>query len=262
MVQTDVAIRTITSDKLLINSSMTSYTADNDYGLGEALTEVSMDKVLTQYRESPNLLALIRHDLGQISDLYENSYRLPSKFDVLDAVGDQLTLIGKRLGWPRCHCICVPVPTFGFQCDVPDPNRPIVGLCQNGVWVGCQAYGDGDICLDDDETYRSYLLARRYQARQLWDIDSLQAAVEDIWGPTATVVNMGDARVAVQPGRPLTSLETIQLPVAFRVLPLAPGISPFISYASGKIFGFGTGWGGLCENANWLCPQELDPYNC
>lgn len=227
-----------------------------------AIVEERIDRILTQYRESPNLLGIIRHDLEELADVIVASCAMPSEFDILSAVGDQLTLVGKRLGWPRCHCICVPVPVFGFECGAADPNLPIAGLWEGGVWAGCQEAGDGDICLDDDETYRRYLLARRYQARQLWDIDSLQAAAEHIWGETATVASMGGARVAVQPGRTLTPLEAIQLPVAFRVLPLAPGITPHLSLEVGRIFGFGTGWGGLCDDAAWFCPQEFDPYNC
>lgn len=226
------------------------------------IVEERIDRILTQYRESPNLLGIIRHDLEQIADIIVAACDLPSEFDIDTAVGDQLTLVGKRLGWPRCHCICVPVPVFGFSCGTTSPNKPIVGLCEGGVWSGCQEGGDGDICLDDDEVYRGFLKARRYQARQLWDIDSLSAAAQHIWGDTVTVVSMGGARVAIQPGRPLTNLEQIQLPVAFRVLPLAPGVTPFISYEVGKVFGFGAGWGGLCENAMWFCPQEFDPYNC
>lgn len=227
-----------------------------------ALIEERIDRILTQYRESPNLLGIIRHDLGEVADIIVQSCSLPSEFDIIDAVGDQLTLIGKRLGWPRCHCICVAVPVFGFSCGTTSPNKPVVGLCEGGVWDNCSESGTGDICLDDDEVYRGYLLARRYQARQLWDIDSLQAASRHLWGLAATVVSMGGARVAIQPGRLLTPLEQLQLPVAFRVLPLAPGITPHISYEVGSIFGFGAGWGGLCEGANWLCPQEIDPYNC
>ncbi|MBX4889761.1 DUF2612 domain-containing protein [Rhizobium bangladeshense] len=226
------------------------------------IVDERIDRILTQYRESPNLIGIIRRDLNELADIIVTSCSMPSEFDILSAVGDQLTLVGKRLGWPRCHCICVPVPVFGFECASPDPNQPIVGLCEDGVWAGCQEAGDGDICLDDDETYRRYLLARRYQARQLWDIDSLQAAARHVWGDAARVVSMGGGRVAIQPGRVLTSLEEIQLPVAFRVLPLAPGITPHLSSEVGEIFGFGSGWGGLCDGSTWLCPQEFNPYIC
>jgi hypothetical protein len=226
------------------------------------IVEQRIDRILTQYRESPNLLGVIRRDLEEIADIIVASCSMPSEFDIMSAVGDQLTLLGKRLGWPRCHCICVPVPVFGFACGPVNPNQTIVGLCEGGAWSGCQEGGDGDICIDDDEVYRGYLLARRYQTRQLWDIDSLSAAAQHIWGDTVTVVNMGGARVSIQPGRPLTNLEQIHLPIAFRVLPLAPGVAPFLSSEIGKVFGFGAGWGGLCEGAMWLCPQEFDPYNC
>lgn len=253
-----------------------------------ALIEARVDKILTQYRESPNLIGLIRHDLGQIADVLIEACSFPDEFDIMSAGGDQLTLIGKRLGWPRCHCVCGVVPIAGFNCgpqpvtldgeivtldgDIvtfnPDPaggtttNRPLLGFCSGAVWADCQETGTSDLCFDNDKTYRGYLLARRYQIRRLWDIDSLQASVEHIWGATATVVSMGGGRVAVQPGRDLTVQERRELPVAFRVLPIAPGIQPFISYETGPIAGFGEGWGGFCDGATWLCPEPIDPYNC
>jgi len=228
----------------------------------DAFVEDRIDKVWTQYRESPNLLAILRAAVGQVAEGAIETCSIASKFDILDATGDQLTIIGKQLGWPRCHCICVPVPVFGFGCGTTWPNQIITGLCEGGAWANCSEAGTGDICLDDDEVYRGYLLARRYQARQLWDVDSLQAAAEHIWGPTATVSSLGRMRVVISPGRLLSTLEQMQLPVAFRVLPLSPGITPYISYQTGKTFGFGTGWGGLCNGSSWLCPEAFDPYNC
>lgn len=224
--------------------------------------ESRIDRILTQYRESPKLLAIIREDIGQIAEAALAACDIPSKFDIFDAVGDQLTILGKQLGWPREHCICVPVPVFGFSCGTTSPNKPVAGFCEGAVWSNCQEAGSGTVRLDEDEVYRGFLLARRYQARQLWDIDSLQAAARHLWGSAAVAISLGGARVAIQPGRALTPLEELQLPVAFRVLPIAPGITPHISYQTGKIFGFGFGWGGLCEGASWLCPEEISPYTC
>ena len=115
------------------------------------LIEERIDRILTQYRESRNLIGIIRHDLGQIADVIieANGSRgivselissgsnvlsdsqqviisdpdcqpapgMPEKFDILTAVGDQLTIVGKWLGFPRCHCICQNVPVFGFSCS-------------------------------------------------------------------------------------------------------------------------------------------------
>ncbi|NTA36841.1 glycine-rich domain-containing protein [Agrobacterium salinitolerans] len=72
-----------------------------------AFVEERIDKILTQYRESPRLLAIIRQDVEQIADAVIETCEIPSKFDILDATGDQLTIIGRQLGWPRCHCIKV-----------------------------------------------------------------------------------------------------------------------------------------------------------
>ena len=278
------------------------------------LVEGTVDKILTQYRESPNLLAIIRHDLREIAEaivlangvksgvaeVVSDDYNVlndnlqivisdpdcpPSggmldKFDILTATGDQLTIIGKVLGFPRCHCVCVDLPVFGFACGeeiiniVSDGSMVLgngdelvissfgalgpsnfVGFCEDGVFSGCSIGGYSDICISDDELYRKFLLARRYQARQLWDIDSLQAAVNHIWGDGAAAINMGGCKVAIAPGRTLSVMEKIMLPIAMKVLPISQGIQRFISDAPGDVFGFGFGWGGMCDGAQWFCPE-------
>ena len=256
------------------------------------LVEARMDRVLTQYRESPKLLALIRHSLEQLEQAALTACDIPNHFDIRTAIGDQLTLIGKRMGWPRCHCVCTVEPVFGFDCDAPNPNLAISGFCEPGSsWIDCRPAGTSDLCLYDDGVYRGYLYARRYQMMQLYDIDSLQAALGHIWGPTAVVHSSGGGRVTIAPGRALTTQETRELPVAVRVLPIAPGIGVNLHLGAGNIFGFGGGWGGFCEttqtttlhdstgylltgvpvggatttapaDANWLCGTPYDAYAC
>ncbi|QQM29284.1 DUF2612 domain-containing protein [Martelella lutilitoris] len=226
------------------------------------IVDDAMGEVLTQYRESPKLLALIRHDLDAMYDVFQRAQALPRKFDILDAEGEQLTLIGKRVGFPREHCICVPVPVLGFDCAPGSQNVNIVGFCAGGSWYACNDAGEGTISIEDDDLYRRHIIARLYQMRQLWGIDSLSAAVKAIWGETATVTNMGGARVCVSPGRLLTEMEGLLIQVSFRALPIPPGIKTYISQATGQVIGFGGGWGGLCDGAEWLCPIEFDPFGC
>ena len=226
------------------------------------LVDELLDHILTQYRESPNLIAVIKAGLDQIAETAVSVCGIPAYFDVLTAGGDQLTILGKRLGWPRCHCVCEVTPVFGFTCGSPNPNIPIVGFCAAGSWGACQAEGAGDICLNDDEVYRGFLLARRYQTLQRYQIDDLQTAMQHIWGPTATATNMGGARVSLSPGRALSSREELEMPLAIRVLPVAPGIEVYVSRTVGLIAGFGDGWGGFCEGAVWLCPEPFNAYEC
>ena len=211
------------------------------------LVEQRVDRVLTQYRESPKLLHVMRVYLGQVADAAIAGCAIPSFFDLDTAVGDQLTLIGKRMGFPRCHCVCDIQPVFGFECEGYSGYQ-IVGFCdENGSWADCGPFGTSDICITDDETYRRFLKARRYQMMAMFDIASLTEAVLHLFGDQASILSSGNGRVVVVPGRDLTESEVALLQIYPRALPVAPGIRVRFHFGSSDVFGFGEGWGGFCE---------------
>lgn len=213
-----------------------------------AMVEPRIDRVLTQYRESPKLLHLTRVYLRKVEEVAQAICAIPTFFDLDTAVGDQLTLIGKRMGWPRCHCVCNVQPVFGFQCDGFDNGYTIVGFCdENGQWADCGPFGTSDICITDDEAYRGFLKARRYQMLALFDIGSLTAAVQHLFGAQATVLSSGLGRVVIAPNRVLTRSEESFLQLYPRVLPVAPGIAIRFHFGPLRVFGFGEGWGSFCE---------------
>lgn len=219
------------------------------------LIETGVDRILTQYRESPKLLHVIRTYLAQVENVIFSICDLPSFFEIDTAVGDQLTLIGKRLGWPRCHCVCTVQPVFGFQCEGYPEDYPIAGLCEdNSTWADCDVFGIGEICINDDEMYRAFLRVRRYQILAFFDIQSLTDSIQTLWGETAMVLDAGKGRVVIAPGRPLSVEEESVLQLVARVLPVAPGIVTRFHFDDVKVFGFGDGWGGFCEE---LYPEGL-----
>lgn len=263
--------------------------------LDDELVEPRVDRVLTQYRESPKLLHVIRTYLRHAETAYQHICDLPEKFDIDTAVGDQLTIIGKRLGWPRCHCVCTVQPVFGFECDGVINEYPVSGFCDGDVtWTDCGVFGLGEVCIEDDELYRAFLKARRYQFTAQFDIDSLNAAVRTLFGDAAMVLDAGRGRVVIAPGRALTSAETALLQLYPRVLPVAPGVLVRFHFGVLDVFGFGTGWGGFCEpvfpdgtelvtelgenlvdengedlitgpltqGADWMCEVDVRPYKC
>lgn len=227
------------------------------------LVEEEVNKVATQYREATKFLSLVRALLGQSESAAIALCDLPSFFDIDTAVGDQLTIIGKWLGFPRCHCVCDEPDVFGFDCGPYTGPFTISGFCAPGTtWLGCPPLGNSTLCIDDDETYRGMLKARRYQMMGLFDIASLQAAIRHVWGNTAQVADASVGSVVLAPGRSLSADETAQLPIAFRVFPIAPGIRAMARLGTGPVFGFGEGWGGFCEDAEFLCPTDPHTYTC
>lgn len=223
-----------------------------------------LGKVATQYREAERFIGLIKSHLDEVQDAARVVCDIATRFDILTAVGEQLTFVGKRMGWPRRHCVCITLPVLGFVNPSPLPGIqiPIAGNCEGASWLACGATGQGDVSLDDDATYRRFLLARRYQMMALYDIASLQAAGQAMWGSAATVHDGPKGSAVVAPGRVLTAYETSILPLMLRVLPFAPGIRPMVQFGASPILGFGAGWAGNCQSGQFLCPQYVNPYGC
>lgn len=211
------------------------------------MVEERINRVLTQYRESPKLLHLLRTYLGAAARMHLQVCDLPERFDLLTAVGDQLTLIGKRMGWPRCHCICDIDPVFGFECEGQVSLRPITGFCDNSSsWAECST-GLSELCITDDETYRRFLMVRAYQMTNRFDLTSLEECVRIFFGTTGRVLHAGQGRVVIAPGRDLSPGEVALLQLYPRVMPLSLGLRPMFHFGEVRVFGFGEGWGGLAE---------------
>lgn len=261
----------------------------------EAFVEEGINRIITQFRESPGLLFMIRTYLRQLWTAQNSICELPASFNLDTATGDQLTIIGKWMGFPRCHCVCDTQPVFGFGCDIQLPGtRPIVGFCEGGIWLDCATDGVSEICITDDDLYRRLLVARAYQFDSRYSFADLTEALQAIFGPQAGIMDAGHGFVVLAPLRELSDIETALLQVIPRVLPIAPGISSRWHFASRNPFGFGDGWGGFCDpwlpdgtnieteggvslvtedgdefltsaltkDAEWLCRVDLKPYSC
>ena len=207
-----------------------------------------MRKVLTQYRESPRLLHVIRTYLTAAYAIAAPMADLPAKMSIDSAVGDQLTLLGKRLGFPRTHCICDTSPVYGFECDDEVSLRPIVGFDALLATTEACASGLSSVTIDDDEIYRGLLRVRVRQYLARYDHATLLACMRDLFGDTAEVLHHGQGRVVLAPGRDLTTDEIALLQVYPRVLPIAPGIvTRWFFGQTDRVAGFGDGWLGFDE---------------
>lgn len=226
--------------------------------------EDEVNRLATQYREATKFIGMVRAYLAEVQSAARAVCDIADRFDIDTAIGDQLTLIGKRMGFGRRHCVCVTLPVLGFP--YPDGTAPPLAppiqsfFCGTATWIECGATGQGEVSLDDDALYRAFLKARRYQMLGLYDIASLRAAAAEMWG-ASVVIHSAPGQAIIAPGRVLSATETALLPLALRVMPIAPGIRPMVHFGTTPIIGFGTGWASFCDGG-FLCPVFVDPYGC
>ena len=259
----------------------------------EAEVERWLARFIDQYRESPNLHAVARTYLAELAEARHALDTMLDHFDIETAVGDQLSIIGRGLGFARSQCVAVSSPVFGFpHPDGPQPGEPPIGELgdPNLVWANDSATGYGDLTIEDDETYRRFLQARAVQMRGDFGVDALIQAGSFLFGENVEVIDLAERVVCIVIPRELTREERTLRPLMPRVLPIALGVRPrFHELTPGReLFGFGDGWGGLGElqeftlgddddtlvdasgfalgfaapapNAEWLNPQDYQPY--
>lgn len=258
------------------------------------LVDEVMNYVGTQYRESTNMLHLMRTYLRQGEIVYQVLEQMLDYFNLDTAVGDQLTLIGKRLGWPREHCICLPQTLFGFDCMGITSKYTLSGFCDTAsTWEDCGTIVNGTITIEDDEIYRKFLQVRCYQIQQRYALEDLEACCDILWGVEASVLAAKRGRIVIAIGRDLTEEEGSLLQLYPRVLPVALGIKVYFHLNNVPVFGFGDGWEGVCEiessplllvdengdhlqdesgnnidlyntyrGGEWMCEFDPTPYNC
>lgn len=210
----------------------------------------SISKILTQYRESPKLLSVIDHWLQILEEVMIQINSIPDYFDLDTAVGEQLTFIGKRMGFVRTHCVCTTRFVYGIEtpyCE-PKPFIEIAGLCDSSAtFIDCDENGSGIVTIYDDELYRNCLKVCAYRIGNQYSWDDLTNAIQILFGVNAIIAASGNGRVVIWPGRAITNEEFVLLQVYARILPVAMGIKIFFHLGVNRIAGIGTGWGGFCE---------------
>jgi len=217
------------------------------------LVEAEIDRVATQYRESTKLLATVRAYLGQVADVVLAACPIPEAFDLDTAVGDQLTIVGKWLGWPRTHCRGARQAVFGFSvegCNPCDPSTYAIGGFCTSDWAGCPSSDFAPYTFVDDELYRRFLRARVVQLKKDFRRSTLVEAMRDLFDePDAIILKERAGEVSISLARPLDPGEWQILGLYRDVLPIPPGVGVafYTQYDEGAPFGFGTGWGEFCD---------------
>lgn len=218
---------------------------------GAGIADTTINKIADQYRESPNLIGLIKNYLQQPAILQQVIFYSLYKFDLDKAVGDQLTIIGRLLGWPRFHCRGQRRPIFGFECEINDedcpPTQPIGGFCEDAEWDCPGGPEYIPYTFTDDDLYRGFVKARRWMVFGEYAHDGLAQSVRDVFGNQAAILEDGGGVVKVTANRLLSSTEIAIAGLYEQCLPIGPGVRLELYHSKGPVWGFGDGWAGFCE---------------
>lgn len=168
-----------------------------------------------------SVIALVGQAMSDISDVIAS---IPSMFDIDNAFGAQLDVIGKWVGRPRVVEQIVDVPFFGFQDDAA--AQPFGELIN--VNIGARFYEQGEVFTSSsvlgDPEYRTILKAKI--VRNQWDgsIAGLEAALQYVFGAECAVIDTGTLSLQIVVGRPITAIEKTLLST-FDLLPRAAGVT-------------------------------------
>jgi hypothetical protein len=170
-----------------------------------ANTDYYLQKITSQYQDSPNLLAWLSANLQLYQDLLACIAQLETAFDINTAVGAQLDVLGQIIGASR---------TVGFQ--------PSAGVSP----------------VLDDDTYR--LLLRSKIAQNHWDgkLDSLLLIWQYLFPGGLLIVNDHQTMtVDLYVAASLTSILQ-DLILQGYIIPRPQGVLYNISIATLPMFGF------------------------
>jgi len=199
-------------------------------------TESRLDLLATQYRESPNLKALIGVYLDAAGELTPAICETFDR-DIDTAIGDQLTQLGKILGWDRVQCGGVRPRVFGFECvdDCSTNTITIGGFCDPWLGEDCNAETlFGEFTFSDDELYRRFLKSLILKYDNDFRRSTLREAVEILFGSAATIYNETAGTVEIYAGRALSLDEQAVAHLIKQVLPIAPGVGVSVYEGQGK----------------------------
>lgn len=133
-------------------------------------------RLVTQFKESVNLIAYIRELLSEANEVEDVNQQLLEERWVDTAIGAQLDVLGVIVGQPRGYTIAPTKDFFGFDTSI---GSGTFGTDGNGVGAEFLSltdteYGEGEF---DDDTYRIMIRAKIRKNRTDCTIEDVIAIV-------------------------------------------------------------------------------------
>ncbi len=193
------------------------------------------DLITSEHASKPKFTALVDAIANGMGDIRTFVQGIPAQFDLDTAVAPQLDVVGQWVGQGRVIPNVLLTGFFGFEDDeaaLPfgELGQPSIG----GVFYELGAPYGGTTILDDD-TYRTVLRAKITTNQSDGTAAALTQAVQDIFGVSATIQDLGNLSITITVASLLTQLEQALIR-QFSLLPLPAGVGVAAINYSGFVF--------------------------
>ena len=189
------------------------------------------DLLIYQYIKKPKAKATIDAIMGEYDKLADNSIDLLNQWDIDQARGFSLDIIGRRVGVSRTLPSVVSKGYFGYLNSIQ--GEP----WGEGVWYR-KGESLGDALVLNDSDYRFLIKAKIYKNFQNGTIEYITKALKNIINSAALIQDNLDMTATIF--IPIASLNVIQryMIEQMDILPRPMGVMYTYINASGKEFGF------------------------
>jgi len=228
------------------------------------LTQAVLSRLAHTYIDKPNMVAFTESLVKPLEEIEAQLCGFENAFNIDEAVGDQLDLIGQIVGFPRVVCNVYRELFFGFKTTGNDDEdccegELTVGLCDGPFFCEGQSLRFRDYHITDDNEYRflmnAWIFSQGFDG-SVEQVDRLVAylfdgaALEDPAGnTTARVLTHNAGVVTIGVDRDLTMDETRKAELYKFVLPYHGLLQYKIMYGDSGFFILGTDSDrGLCTN--------------
>lgn len=209
-------------------------------------TDSYIDLLILQYRNLPKAEETIRALASKYEDLYNVMREFEIEFDVDQATGKQLDILGKIVGIPRVVPFAVPKNYFGFSDNTstayPMGDKFLTVVAYPFKDKGEISYTSGEL---NDFLYRFFIKAKIIKnivKATMIDEDklSIQDCIDFLFSNKAYVVDNYNMKLTLYINNTF-DFNLIQYINQLDLLPQPQGVQyeTVISYVEGSTFGFG-----------------------
>lgn len=177
-----------------------------------------------EHSDKAKFMALVAATTGIVADTTATLQSFPVQFDIDQAVGAQLDIIGLWVGVSRVIPDVLTTQYFGFSDNVNalgfgELSNPSVG----GVFYDLGDSFDASTTLLNDTQYRQLLYAQILNNQADGTASNLVAAAQDITNAPCELVDPGNLSITLKVGSPVNLLAQAMI-TELDVLPVPAGV--------------------------------------